>query len=161
MDVESGLLSKDDALPRDYGVLTLWDVIEHVHDPEDMARTCAAHLETGGYFVLETPDEGAFIRSVIRGLSRLGSVLDLRKNMYYRAHRTYFTCEAMKLLLERSGFTDVRFYKERTMYGKAILKQKLHHKVSGLKEMALRTTYWFLKNLPLTQNKMIVIARKV
>src|SRR5205823_1277159 len=54
LPVTQGLLGVDDELPRDYGMLSLWDVIEHVSDPVALVRTCNQHMATGGVLVLET-----------------------------------------------------------------------------------------------------------
>jgi len=160
INVSCDLLRADDDLPRDFGVLTLWDVIEHVHDPEELVSNCALHLVGGGFLILETPDEGAFIRSVIRRLSTFARAFDLRGNMYYRAHRYYFTTNAMKKLLERCGFDEIQLYRERTMYEKALLKARLYGGVTGGKALMLKSIFWLLKRLPLLQNKMVVVARK-
>lgn len=154
------LLKEDDDLPRDFGVLTLWDVIEHVPDPVEMVTNCALHLVEEGYLVLETPDEGALIRKIIRRLSTFSRAFDLRNNMYYRAHRYYFTTTAMRKLLERCGFDEIHFYKDRTMYEKALLKARLFRGVTGGKAIMLKSIFWLLKRLPFMQNKMVVIARK-
>jgi len=160
IDVVCGLLSDGDDLPRDVGVVTLWDVIEHVADPQSLLESCCSHLVEGGYLVLETPDEGAFIRRIIRAVSVVEVAGDIKKNMHYRAHRQYFTTAAMEYLLLRSGFSEIRFYKQRTMYGKALLKSSLYGKITPLKRVGLKTVYWLLNRLPLLHNKMVVVAKK-
>lgn len=160
INVVCGLVSDDDDLPRDFGVVTLWDVIEHVADPESLVKSCGSHLVNGGYLMLETPDEGAFIRRIIRAVSGVRIVGDIKRNIYYRAHRQYFTTAAMEYLLLRCGFREIRFYKQRTMYGKALLKSSLYGKITPLKRIWLRSIYWLLNRLPLLHNKMVVVAKK-
>lgn len=159
--VVNSLLSSDDELPRDFSVLTLWDVIEHVTKPEDLIVACNMHLLDKGYLILETPDEGAFARKIVRFLSGISSALDFRKNMYYQAHRYYFTHTAMKKILERCGFDEIVFYKERSMYEKAKMKLDLFFlEVPLTVKIARKIAFWFMKKLPFTKNKMVVIARK-
>ncbi len=160
INVVHDLLRPDDDLPRDFGVLTLWDVIEHVPDPEELVTTCAKHLAEHGYLILETPHEGAFIRKIVRILSRISGSFDLRKNMYYRTHRYYFTEAAMRKLLERCGFDEIHFYKDRSMYEKAYLKRKLFVGIKGVKKIAYKILFTLMKRLPFLQNKMVVVARK-
>lgn len=160
VNIVNGLLSIDDSLPRDFDVLTLWDVIEHVHDPNELISACAAHLSKSGYLILETPDEGILIRELVRRISKIHKKFELRNNMYYRAHRYYFNRTAMKELLNRCGFDEVRFYKERSMYQKAILKKRYFAGKTGNSELLYKTIFWFLERLPLAQNKMVLIAKK-
>lgn len=160
INVVHDLLGTDDNLPHDYGVLTLWDVIEHVADPEELLSNCALHLSDKGFLVLETPDEGSIIRSFIRQISKISKSFDMRSNLYYRAHRYYFTQSAMEKLLRRCGFDEIHFYKERSMYEKALLKARYYRKIGRGKEFMLRILFWFLKKLPFLHNKMVVIARK-
>ncbi len=161
INVVNDLLRPDDDLPRNFGVLTLWDVIEHVLDPEELIRTCADHIEEHGYLVLETPNEGSLVRKLVRALSRIIPQIDLRRNMYYRAHRYYFTNKAMRELLTRCGFDEIQFYKERSMREKAKMKLDLYFpNISPVVRSTRKTMFWLMKKLPFTKNKMVVIARK-
>jgi 2-polyprenyl-3-methyl-5-hydroxy-6-metoxy-1,4-benzoquinol methylase len=159
--VQRGLVSADDQLPRDYGMVALWDVIEHVADPEALIHACAAHLAPGGVLLLETPDEGALLRRLIRGVGRSGiPALDLRSGIYYRAHRFYFTRTAMAALLRRCGFADVQFRAEHTMFRKELLKKQLYGHASRWRLLALDGVFRTLKALPVMANKMVVVATK-
>jgi 2-polyprenyl-3-methyl-5-hydroxy-6-metoxy-1,4-benzoquinol methylase len=161
LPVIQGLLQVDDALPRNYGMLALWDVIEHVIDPESLLRACHQHLAPGGVLLLETPDEGTLLRTIIRAIGRsriLG--FDPRRSIYYRAHRFYFTRPAMTHLLARCGFTRVRCYAERTMYQKELRKKRLYQGFSPVKEVFLKIVFMMLKHVPFLANKMVVIAVK-
>lgn len=159
--VVRGLLSADDDLPRDQGMLALWDVIEHVADPEALVRACAAHLAPRGVLLLETPDEGAPLRRLIRGVGRSGLPgLDLRRSIYYRAHRFYFTRPAMIRLLARCGFTDAQFHDEHTMFRKELLKKQLYERAPRWRLLFLDGVFRALKALPVTANKMVVLATR-
>lgn len=159
LPVIQGLLSADDDLPRDYGALALWDVIEHVEDPESLVRACRDHLAPEGILLLETPDEGAFLRSMLRFIGRLKIPgMELRGSIYYRAHRFYFTRQAMMHILRRSGFTQIRFYSERTMYQKELRKKMLYDQLSPVKIVALKFVFAILKYFPFLSNKMVVTA---
>ncbi len=161
INVVNDLLRPDDDLPRDFGLLTLWDVIEHVADPEELIKTCADHLDRHGYLILETPDEGAFARRLVRFVHKVFPVMDFRKSMYYRAHRYYFTRSAMEVLLRRCGFDEVEFYNERSMYEKAKMKLDLYFlQASEISKRIKKIIFWLMKILPFTKNKMVVIARK-
>lgn len=159
--VIQGLLQRDDELPRDYGMLALWDVIEHVVDPEDLVLACQEHLAPGGILLLETPDEGTLLRGILRGVGALNLPgINPRKSIYYRAHRYYFTRTAMARLLERCGFSRIRFFGEHTMFEKELLKKKLYGRLPAWKGVIFRLAFAVLKRLPLMANKMVVVAVK-
>lgn len=158
--VVNGLLGQNDGLANDFSVLTLWDVIEHVADPEELITACAKHLVSGGNLILETPDEGALIRKVVRLIGKLTPFLDMRRYLYYRAHRYYFTVTAMTILLERCGFDNISFFKEHSMYQKGLLKDKLYRERSNFTDSLYRMALWLLTKNSFFSNKMVVIARK-
>jgi SAM-dependent methyltransferase len=155
------LLHEGDSLPRDFGMLALWDVIEHVSEPDVLLRACREHLAPGGVLLLETPDEGALLRSIVRAAGTLRMPgLDLRGGIYYRAHRFYFTRASMTRLLERLGFSKVRYFAEHTMFQKELLKQRFYQRPSRAKELFLRGMFATLKGLPFMANKMVAVAVK-
>jgi 2-polyprenyl-3-methyl-5-hydroxy-6-metoxy-1,4-benzoquinol methylase len=159
--VVEGLLHADDDLPRDYGMLALWDVIEHVIDPQELLDACNKHLAKGGVLLLETPDEATLLRGMLRFFGNLGiRSLDKRCSIYYRAHRFYFTRAAMTSLLTRCGFEQIEFFGEHTMFEKELLKKKLYGRTSPMKMFFLRMTFAILKRLPFMANKMVVAAVK-
>ena len=103
-----GYLTSDDNLPKDYGVITAWDVIEHVPDPFVFIKACSDHLADNGILILETPNESALLRKIIQQCAPLCFwTRDIRKNIYYHTHRYYFTIQAMKTLLTRQGFKEI------------------------------------------------------
>jgi len=155
------LLKRGDGLPKDFGVITLWDVIEHVPYPGELIATCAEHLADNGLLVLETPEEGSLLRKVIWWLSRVsGGRIELRSKIYYRAHRYYFTRKAIKMLLAQSGFDDVECFTDHTMFEKSLLKLKMYRGLSRNEERTWRAAYWVLKKASPFANKMVVIGRK-
>lgn len=160
-NVIQGLLGPDCGLDRDFGALTLWDVIEHVENPEALLQLCADHLVDGGVFLLETPDQGALLRRIVDGLGRLHvQKLDLRGSIYYRAHRYYFTRRALHRLLERCGFVDIRFHAEHSMYQKELQYMEQYGTASKTKKFAVHLTANFTRWFPALGNKMVVTAVK-
>lgn len=101
-DLEVG--SIDDDLERFHGqmdVVTMFDVLEHLPDPNRALRQCHRVLRPGGHLFLTTPDAGSV-------MSRL-----LRRHWYYvdmDEHVALFTRGNAHTVLERSGFEqlDVR-----------------------------------------------------
>ena len=156
-----GYLEKESDLPKNYGVVSSWDVIEHVADPNYFVQVLAAHLSTNGILILETPDEACLMRKLIVGLARLPKpVPDLKPYIYYRSHRFYFTSKSLTTLLERNGFRDVQIHRYHTMFAKEIAKAQAYRNCRGLKLARMRLAFAFMQRLPFLYNKQIVLARK-
>lgn len=85
-------------------VLTLWDVIEHVYDPDALLGQFVPRVVPGGAVLLETPDAAFPVRPVFRALHRISrGRLDLVGAMYYWEHKVYFTESGLRRLLAAHG----------------------------------------------------------
>ncbi len=157
-----GYLQIDSDLPKDHGVVSSWDVIEHVADPNQFIQILAAHLVTDGILLLETPDEACLMRKIIVSMARLPKPSpDLRSRIYYRSHRFYFTNQSLTTLLEKNGFRDVQIHRYHTMFAKEIAKEQAYHNSRGLRLARMRAAFAVMQRLPFLYNKQIVLARKI
>ncbi|MDH5611274.1 MAG: class I SAM-dependent methyltransferase [Gammaproteobacteria bacterium] len=156
-----GYLELDSDLEKNFGALSAWDVIEHVADPKDFLKICHAHLVKGGVFILETPDESSWIRGLINIIDSVKKMLKIgaASNIYYPSHRYYFTHKAMKSVLKNAGFTNIKIYKEHTIYSKAIAKNRLYRKFTNF-QMLKYYVVFFLLRAPFLWNKQVVICVK-
>jgi len=154
-------LDSDSDMPRDYGILSAWDVIEHVEDPKKFIEICHAHLIKGGVFLLETPDESCLIRKVVNIIDRIGRFLGLKSssNIYYPSHRYYFTHKSMIRLLTDVGFTKIKIFHEHSIYSKSKAKYKLYRKLPTIKMLKYNFIFFILK-FPLFWNKQVIICQK-
>jgi len=97
---------------RTYSVISIWEVIEHLTQPEKMIRWCHEHLESGGQLVLSTPNYNSLYRKI------LGN-----RWFYYipSQHISYYNVKSLTHLLKSCGFSQIRcctsgrsLWKERT-----------------------------------------------
>lgn len=56
-----------------WDVITLWGVVEHVPNPQDLLAACAVLLKPGGCIALETPNAQALFRIVGGGMMRVSA----------------------------------------------------------------------------------------
>jgi 2-polyprenyl-3-methyl-5-hydroxy-6-metoxy-1,4-benzoquinol methylase len=88
------------ATPGDetYDVITLWDVVEHLRQPESLLRMLAGHLKPGGTIFLETGNWENWRRIAERD----------RWGLYFYDHQFYFTPASLAAMLSRCGYDRFR-----------------------------------------------------
>lgn len=156
-----GYLELDSDLPKDFGIVSAWDVIEHVANPKDFLKVCHAHLAKGGTLILETPDESSLIRKFINIVDSVKKFLNIGNptKIYYASHRYYFTHKSFEILLDDVGFNDVRIYKEHSIYSKATAKKKLYEGHSSFQMIKYHIVFFILR-MPMFWNKQVVVCTK-
>jgi 2-polyprenyl-3-methyl-5-hydroxy-6-metoxy-1,4-benzoquinol methylase len=83
---------------NEFDVVTAFDIIEHMHDPAKFVRDIKKALKPGGLLVISTPDTGHYLRYV------MGSHWSMLQPFQ---HTVLFSREAMKQMLNSTGYTDV------------------------------------------------------
>ena len=147
--------------PGTFDTVALWDVIEHVEDPEALLKFAHRLLRPHGVLILETPDESCLARRLVRLAHRLtGGRVSLLRFFYYPAHRWYFSRQAMSAVLRRTGFGAIHFYREQTVreFGKRKvqaygLAQTWSQRVTTALAPVSGMVPWF-------RNKMVVMVVK-
>jgi 2-polyprenyl-3-methyl-5-hydroxy-6-metoxy-1,4-benzoquinol methylase len=147
--------------PRTFDVVALWDVIEHVEEPEQLLTCVHGLLSDRGHLIMETPDEGCLARKVIRLAHRVtAGRFSLSHTIYYPAHLWYFSRFAMKTVLERLGFKEIRFYPERTVAVCGQRKLAAYHLFRRWQQRAVGLGVLAMGILPVLRNKMVVVATR-
>ena len=151
-------LEKSGFSPETFDLIALWDVIEHVDDPEALLNQVRGLLRPRGMVVMETPDEGCLARALVRFIhNATGGRVSHLKAIYYEAHRWYFSRRAMSNLLHRVGFDQIQIHSESTVSEFGQRKGEAYGLVS---KWPLRFTHNIMKTIPLLRNKMVVMATK-
>lgn len=90
-----------------YDLVTAWDVIEHVSDPQLFARQVNAALKPEGIFVFTTPDASSLV----------AKIMGKHWPNYKKApeHQLFFTVDSVKRLLENNGFV-IKWIKKEGKY---------------------------------------------
>lgn len=80
--------------PSTYNVVTMWDVLEHIHDPERFTQKAHIVLKDNGIVVIKVPRADALIARILgKYWWHLGS-----------GHVNYFSISTITQLLKKSGF---------------------------------------------------------
>jgi SAM-dependent methyltransferase len=107
LEVHTGTLADAAAVlePESFGLVSFWDVLEHVRRPREELRLARSLLRPGGHLVATMPNvEGWYPRVTYRLLARTTGYWEypeLPVHLYDFAPRT------IRALLEDEGFTDV------------------------------------------------------
>jgi len=146
-----------------YDVITLWDVIEHLHDPKAVVWECYRLLAPNGIIGIDTPcGDGLYdtIAMIVYKLSRgnITLLLDRRLSM---AHLQIFSEKLLTRLLQETGFSILK--------SKRICEYSLpvehYFRQMGIKNQAIRSLMamlpaFLIKNNFFFRNKILVYAEK-
>ena len=86
-------------LSKDYDLVTLWDVLEHVTDPVEFLQLAASHLRIGGYLALNVP----------RVDSPVARVLGSRWPLLLAEHLNYFTIPSLRICGKAAGLRLIEY----------------------------------------------------
>lgn len=90
----------DHAFPaKSFDLVTLWDVIEHVHEPVALLKKCRELLKDDGVLVLNYPDYDSLVTKL----------LGKKWPFFLSVHLFYFTPATVKAALKLAGLREVRF----------------------------------------------------
>jgi 2-polyprenyl-3-methyl-5-hydroxy-6-metoxy-1,4-benzoquinol methylase len=93
------LQSIDELADRNFHVITLFEVLEHLHNPSAILETLRRHMVPGGILVLETPD--------CTGVSGIQTMHDY-ECIHPLQHINGFTPATLRSIATRLGFEPIR-----------------------------------------------------
>jgi 2-polyprenyl-3-methyl-5-hydroxy-6-metoxy-1,4-benzoquinol methylase len=105
-NVTSGRLEDSNWPIGSFDVITMWDVIEHVQEPDPLLSRCHALLKDGGICFMHTPNvhiqlPKARLKKLVRGMRPGISYL------HPRDHLHHYSLHSIQRLLLRNGFARV------------------------------------------------------
>ncbi len=95
--VTEGTLDAPHLVGRQFDVVTMWDVIEHVSDPLGELQKAYALTKPGGTIVVHTMDISSPIAKLMRG----------RWPWLMAMHVHYFSRRTLSLMIEKAGFRPI------------------------------------------------------
>ena len=102
LTVYRGVVEELDLPDASFDVITMWDVIEHVNNPDASLAAAYGLLRPEGTLALNTPDVGSF----------LARLLGLRWHLVVPPeHLVLFSAESLRKLLEDNGFTVIGLHR--------------------------------------------------
>jgi 2-polyprenyl-3-methyl-5-hydroxy-6-metoxy-1,4-benzoquinol methylase len=93
VDLRPGTLDDSDFGPREFDLITIFHVLEHVPDPRAALQRLAGWLKPGGHLYIEVPNALTDVSSPT--------------NLYHRAHLYYFAAAPLAALAQHAGLSTV------------------------------------------------------
>jgi SAM-dependent methyltransferase len=117
------------ALGQMFDIVTLWGVIEHLVDPNEMISAIRPFIRSGGLLVVQTPSEDATVRKLVHKTNEILAT-ELGASLLYTnkigGHIQCFSGKSISVFLERHGFQIVRIHD--STYGlRYMLKKSTPH----------------------------------
>ena len=94
------LSSVNELNTSDFGIITLWDVIEHLEDPKQTIIELSQYLHPKGYFIIETSN-----------IDSLDYIVHKKKWSYWHIdHLFYYSKTSINFLFHTMGFRQIINY---------------------------------------------------
>nr|WP_246032151.1 class I SAM-dependent methyltransferase [Leptospira fluminis] len=107
-NVYSGVVQESDLPEESFDIITLWDVIEHIPNPQSLLEYLHSLLKPGGFIFIETPN---FPVQLIKARMKVLLLGRTPKAHYLEAkdHINNYKEKTLTFLAKSCGFSDVTF----------------------------------------------------
>ena len=107
-NVICGRLEDTDLPQRSFDLITMWDVIDHIPRPDPLLRCCHSLLKESGICFMRTPN--VYIQLLRARLAKLlRGTQPTVAYMQARHHAHHYSRSSIRRILERNGFSRIRF----------------------------------------------------
>jgi SAM-dependent methyltransferase len=137
LQVIHGTQDTPELLGKQFDVVTMWDVIEHVADPSGEIGKAYQLLKPGGWLVIHTMDIDSLMAKLMK--ARWPWLMDM--------HIHYFSQKTLRQMLEKNGFDVISSGAE----GRYLRLNYLISRVEALNRPLGRLAAWFVNGLRLGQ----------
>ena len=152
LDIRAGELDEQDFPEASFELITLWDVIEHLADPDAVVADIHRLLKNDGLLVVNFPDYASCMRRI----------LGMKWPFFLSVHLLYFTPDTLRQFLEARGFTveEIRPFWQTLKLGYILERAAAYFGPFGLLAKLIRLVR--LHNLPFRYNmgQSFLVARK-
>jgi len=146
-------LTREKLIGEPFHVITLFDVIEHIPDPNLMISACKSLLAPGGILLMRTPTEEGLLRDIAKTIYRMSlKKIEFPMHWFYSfEHIHSFSFNTLSAILEKHGFSVIKVFREEESLGRINIPGHIR---------AITKSVGLLSALLNKQHKMVAIARK-
>lgn len=136
-----------------FHVITLFDVIEHIPDPNLMISACRDLLVDNGVLLLRTPTEEGLLRDIAKVIYRMSlTKIEFPMLWFYSfEHIHSFSLNTLNTILKRHGFSISKVFREEESLERINIPEYMKIIMRGMN---------LLSSLSNKQHKITVIAKK-
>lgn len=145
--------------PKNYfDIITLWDVIEHIPNPDKILNYISSILKEDGFLFIHTPN--ANIQLLKTRLKKL--IHGMKSEIHYleaKDHINTYTAKSISIVLKRENFKSVKFIHLHPIQSMSGSKSRLNIFVKNLWFNFSRAFYW-LSLKKINFNNLHIIAKR-
>lgn len=103
LEVVQGTIETADFTPNSFDLITCFETIEHVKEPEKTIKGIFRLLKKGGLVMLTTPNYDTWTRKLMKGFWF---------GYRHQEHIFFFTPKTLKRLFEKAGFSEIKIKRD-------------------------------------------------
>ena len=137
-----------------YDVVSLWDVIEHLQDPNSILKKAWHLLNPNGYVLIGLPNDKSMLSLLASFLYRItfGRFKMGIKKIYFLEHVAYYNLKTLEMLLQQNNFLLRHYFYTSTDLAKYSLP---------FVEKAIASGILVLGRLTSLENRLIAVFQKI
>lgn len=157
-NIHCGRVEESNLERNSFDIITLWDVIEHIPQPDSLLSHLAALLTKDGTLFLHTPNiefqlPKARLKKLLRGMAPRSHYLEARD------HVNIYSMRTLRMVLGRNGLPDVRYIHFRPIQSVAGSRSQLLRLAKNLWVKFSASLFW-LSFGRINLDNLFAIARK-
>jgi 2-polyprenyl-3-methyl-5-hydroxy-6-metoxy-1,4-benzoquinol methylase len=141
--------------PASFDVVTLWSVIEHVHDPKQVLAKVHALLKPGGLVIMRTPNQESLITDITRAMYVLSGGRYFLP-IYSDDHIYRFSSKSISTLLEMTSFEVLHIAQDDNL---KVMQARMHLQRFRLARNLVLGAIHLLSKPLRKENQLLVYAR--
>ena len=146
-------LTMEKLVSEPFHVVTLFDVIEHIPDPNLMIAACKDLLAKDGILLIRTPTEEGLFRSIAKMIYRMSlTKIEFQMLWFYSfEHIHSFSLSTLAIILKKHGFSVLKVFREEESFERI--------KITGYVKAIMRSI-GLVSLLLNKQHKITIMAKK-
>ena len=153
LKVTQGVLSSNSYSPNSFDIISMWDVIEHLTNPNEILRIINTLLVDNGKLIINYPDYNSIISKI------LGTYWPF----WLDVHLYYFSEKTIRLILENNGFNVIEIKKHYQLLELGYILKRIESKIPAIYPVIKLIDLFRLSNLPIKYylgQKMVIAIKK-
>ena len=153
LDIRSGLLEEHNLKKSSFNLVTLWDVIEHLTNPDDVISRIHHLLKNEGLLIINFPNYNSLMRKL----------LGFKWPFFLSVHLTYFTPKTIENFLKKNGYLMVEVRPHFQILELGYVVKRASNIFKFLKFFEFLINFFGLEKIPLKYNmgQSMIVAKKI